>query len=199
MIVFDINMIIRERMHIMAPGPFRNIRFGFLTIIALLVLMAPTAGWAAFAESFTETGTFSDKFIQTGASSYSISLEVPPGRQDMAPNLDVIYSSLRPNGWLGVGWVLDMGAIQRNTRLGLDYTADNYVFTKNARTTELTDRSSDWGGGMYGARIEGKFTKYELVDDGAGGYWIATTRDGDTYYFGQTLASRIENPDGGVL
>ncbi|ACL02564.1 YD repeat protein [Desulfatibacillum aliphaticivorans] len=182
----------------MSIGSGMRIRFGYFAIIALIVFMAPATGWAVFSETFTETSTFSDKFIQTGASSYSVPLEVPPGRQGMAPNLELIYSSARPNGWVGVGWVLDMGAIQRNTRLGLDYTADDYVFTKNARTTELVSRSTDWGADMYGAKIESKFTKYEFKA-GSGDYWVATTRDGDKYYFGQTIASRIENANGDIF
>ena len=172
---------------------------GFISILLLIVILIPSAGWSEFSETFTETNTFSDKFIQAGASSYSVSLDVPPGRQGMAPNLEIIYSSLRPNGWLGVGWVLDMGSIQRNTRLGLDYSGDNYVFTKNARNTELVDRSTDWGNNVFGAKIESKFTQYQLVAGGSGDYWVAATRDGDKYYFGQTLASRVENGDGDIF
>ena len=52
----------------------------------------------------------------SGAATTSIPIEVPPGRKGMAPNLSLNYNSNSSNGWIGVGWGLDMGGIQRNTK-----------------------------------------------------------------------------------
>ena len=51
----------------------------------------------------------------TGAMSYQIPIEVPPGRNGMDPGLTLSYNSRRGNGWVGVGWELEVGAIERST------------------------------------------------------------------------------------
>jgi len=53
-----------------------------------------------------------ESFLFTGAANYRIPIEVPAGRLGMTPSLELIYNSYQKNGWLGVGWTLDMGSIQ---------------------------------------------------------------------------------------
>jgi|GEM_PF-5583898 len=48
-----------------------------------------------------------------GVSYLSHPIEVPPGRDGLSPQNSLNYSSIRGNGWLGVGWDLSMGFIQR--------------------------------------------------------------------------------------
>ncbi len=124
----------------------------------------------------------------TGAASYNIPIAVPPGRNGMAPDLSLVYSSNSKNGWIGVGWSLDMGSIERNTKYGLDYA--DCEFSVNGE--ELRPRT-EWGGtnpdctGWYGARVESNFTKYFF--DGSS--WVATSRDGTKYYYGTSEASQL--------
>ena len=54
-----------------------------------------------------------EPYLFTGAVNYKVPIQVPPGRGGVAPNLSLKYSSYQGNGWVGVGWGLDMGAIQR--------------------------------------------------------------------------------------
>ena len=140
-------------------------------------------------------GSFSsikmDPQVNTGIATTSIPIEVPPGRKDMAPRLSLNYSSNRSNGWLGVGWMLDLGAIQRETRWGLDYSADDYVFAINDSRSELVPRG-DWGADYYGAKIEGEFSKYRYDSITEG--WIVTAKNGTKYYFGSSTASRQDDP-----
>ena len=55
----------------------------------------------------------------TGTATTSIPLQVFPGRNGLQPNLQLTYSSGPGNGWVGMGWKLELGAIERNTRFGV--------------------------------------------------------------------------------
>jgi YD repeat-containing protein len=115
---------------------------------------------------------------------------VPPGRSGIQPNLNLTYNSYQGNGWIGVGWNLDVGSIQRSTRYGVDYTADDYVVVKEGSSSELVERD-DWGAEYYGAKIEGGFARYRYNgEDG----WEVTAKDGTTYFYGTTPASRQDDP-----
>jgi len=57
--------------------------------------------------------------LMTGRFTYSVPIAVPPGRQGAQPTLALVYNSSGGNGWCGVGWNLDVGFIQRDTRRGV--------------------------------------------------------------------------------
>ena len=59
----------------------------------------PAVGLGATPGSFTVT--------EQGSASYSIPIELPPGRHGVAPSLQISYTSSTGNGTLGVGWSLD--------------------------------------------------------------------------------------------
>jgi hypothetical protein len=122
----------------------------------------------------------------TGTATYNVPIIVPPGRGGIAmPNLALTYNSQQKNGWVGMGWDLEIGSIQRNTKFGVDYNGDDFVVDGSV---ELVPRT-DWGAAYYGAKIEGNFTKYRLNYSITG--WEVTARDGTKYYYGQTY--RQEN------
>lgn len=139
----------------------------------------------ALAESASKNGGSAS--IQTGAATYSIPISVSPGRLNLAPNLSLNYSSYQKNGWVGVGWNLDMGAILRSTKFGLDYDADDYLVNVVGSTTELIKRPS-WGQNYYGSKTEGAFSKY--FKEPSGGF-VQTTKPGMKYYFGSNDDSRL--------
>ena len=47
---------------------------------------------------------------------------------------------------------------------------------------------SDWGSNYYGAKKEGRLSKY-YYNSSTGG-WVVTSKNGTTYYYGTTSASR---------
>src|SRR5882672_834942 len=57
--------------------------------------------------------------LYTGAFTYAYPIAVPPGRKGIQPDLKLIYNSQANNGWLGIGWDLSLGSIQRSTKNGL--------------------------------------------------------------------------------
>lgn len=56
----------------------------------------------------------------SGTMSYSVPIEVPPGRRGMDPTLALTYKSSNGNGLIGVGWELETGAIERQSRKGVN-------------------------------------------------------------------------------
>ena len=133
--------------------------------------------------------------IPSGAAVYSYPITVPPGA--LAPNLTLRYNSQRKLSWVGMGWDLDVGYIQRSTKWGVDYnnngedpTKPAFIASINGSTSELV-RKSDWdsvGLTCFSAKTEGDSTKYcRTVNQG----WEVTTVDGATYYFGRTFDSQV--------
>jgi hypothetical protein len=129
----------------------------------------------------------------TGVATSKIPIVVPPGRGAMTPNIYLMYNSRQGAGWVGVGWNLDMGAIQRSTKWGLNYGTNDYVAVINGFHSELVQRN-DWGTNYFGGKIEGAFSKYYLNPTTGG--WEVTAKDGTKYYYGTTSGTRQDNASG---
>jgi RHS repeat-associated protein len=132
----------------------------------------------------------------TGAAGTSTPIVVPPGRNGIAPNLALTYNSSAGNGQLGVGWSLDAGSIQRNTKNGYCVACNDYVASLNGSTSELA-RRNDWdysGAECYEEKIERSFSKYCKVS--STNSWEVTTKNGTKYYYGRTSSARQDNAYG---
>lgn len=158
------------------------------------IMTMSSAGGADSAAGISLPGL--DALLFTGAATVKIPIEVPPGRAGIAPNLAFLYNSYRGNGPLGVGWDIDMGAIQRSTKRGVNYFSNEYVTVINGSSSELISRS-EWGANHYGAKIEGPLSRY-YYDSSTGG-WVVTTKDGTKYYYGTSSASRQDFSGGYVF
>ena len=128
----------------------------------------------------------------TGTATTSIPIEVPPGRQGVQPDLALVYGSNNGNGWLGMGWKLEKGVIERQTKFGVDYSGDDYVFRLSGINVELVNVGND----EYRAKIEGGFTRVKKLTAGDGKpYFEATDKTGKKFYFGQEAATRAADPN----
>ncbi|MEW6326511.1 MAG: SpvB/TcaC N-terminal domain-containing protein [Thermodesulfobacteriota bacterium] len=128
--------------------------FLMVTLCSILIPLASHAG-----EITVGSGVkVRDLAKNTGAANMTIPIEIPPGRKGLAPNLALTYNSNRSEGWIGGGWELELGAIQRATKRGVNYSANDFVFIKNG-SFELVPRG-DWGANCYGSKIEGEFSKF---------------------------------------
>lgn len=110
----------------------------------------------------------------TGRFSYSVPISIPPGRQGAAPVLGLAYNSAAGNSWCGVGWNLDIGFIQRDTRRGvpvkwgttnaLNQYDDAKGFVVNfggvSSRLVLISAGSPTGTYEYRAEVDSTFLKY---------------------------------------
>jgi len=122
----------------------------------------------------------------TGRATTGIPIAVPEGRKGLQPALAMGYSSSSQNGWLGVGWGMDVGFIERSLRDGVPgYDgSDTFTFLFQGVNSELI-RVAD---GTYRAKNEGLFMRFE--EAGVNG-WIAYDKSGTKYFYGQTSVSQI--------
>jgi hypothetical protein len=77
---------------------------------------------------------------QTGAVVHSIPIEVPPGINGIQPDIALTYSSGRPLSFLGTGWTLELGAIERSTSFGppsYDDAKDRFVLVQEGGAQNL--------------------------------------------------------------
>jgi hypothetical protein len=178
----------------------KNLAGLFFVCLVVQLWVSPALGEPAPAESSTRIATDSGQSnggggesalpdLFTGAMSYQVPIEVPPGRNGLQPSLALMYRSNNGNGWVGMGWQLEVGAIERSTRKGVDYTKDNFVFRRAGGISELVSV----GNGGFRSKIESDFTNIQRHPDG---FFIAIDKVGTKYFYGQTANSRIDGLPG---
>lgn len=175
---------------------FRNNTFksSYIYLIILFVFMFEVfmVDAAEFATEAGDTSVKPNANLSSGSASFSVPILVPPGRKSLTPNLALNYSSSnKENGWVGVGWNLGLDFIQRSTKHGLDLYGNDFVVNGSKELVRRSDWDGDNGDG-YGAKIEEEFTRYRFTGITTG--WVATTKDGVEYYYGETAASQTNNP-----
>jgi len=127
----------------------------------------------------------------TGAMSYQIPINVPQGRNGLSPELSLTYRSNNGNGWIGVGWELEFGSIRRATKNGVNYSGDNYQF----KTSDSTSDIVNVGSSEYLSMVESQFSRIrKLTATDNRTYWEITDKKGMRFFFGQSTASRQDNP-----
>jgi hypothetical protein len=138
---------------------------------------------------------------ESGAATYSIAIDVPPGVGGMEPKLGFAYSSQAGNALLGVGWNLSgMSAITRCPRTpAQDGIRSGVAFTLNDRYCldgqRLIAISGSNGANLTEYRTEResftKVTSFGVAGNGPA-YFVLRTKDGLVKEYGNTADSRAE-------
>ena len=157
----------------------------------------------AQAQTTTVAGTTPGQFSvnESGAATYRIPIQVPPGVAGMEPKLELAYNSQGGNGLLGMGWSLSgLSTISRCPRtMALDGARGSVNFDMNDRYCMDGQRlilvSGTYGtaGSEYRTELD-SFSK--IVASGTAGNGVASftvqTKAGLTMEYGNTADSRIE-------
>lgn len=162
------------------------------------------------ATSLSPAGSW-DVSAQTGAFTWSYPMRVPPVPGELTPELTATYNAAAADGriatsnnqtsWLGEGWELSTGFVERRYQVCVEDTdggspetgdlcwdGNHMVLSLNGSTTELI-RDEDSGAWRLrnddGSRVEHRFGSQGTVNgDDNGEYWVVTTTDGTQYHFG---------------
>jgi hypothetical protein len=174
-------------------GVLRSIARAGLTVGLVFMVGQALAG------PMTTPATFD--VSATGAATYTIPIVVPPGVMGMEPKLSLSYNSQAGDGLLGVGWSLSgLSTITRCPRtLAQDGVRGGVRFDANDRFCLDGQRLMAINGGTYGAanteyRTErDSFSKIVSYGGTTGdpAYFMAWTKGGKIYEYGNTADSRI--------
>jgi RHS repeat-associated protein len=139
--------------------------------------------------SESQVGRLSSQIDNTsGALVYRYDVVVPPGRNDMTPELALIYRSTNSaqDSVVGSGWNFNIPHIQRVNKQGSDklYSEDHFVSSLDGELILIS-------GSTYAPKYEnGDFRKYDLTSN----VWTVTEKNGTVFTFGSTASARQDNP-----
>lgn len=169
---------------------------------ALLCLMLAGNLLSAHAQT-TVAGALKGEFAvsPSGAATYRLPIQVPPGIAGMAPKLELVYNSQGGNGMLGLGWGLSgLSAVTRcprtpaqdGARGSVNFNADDR-FCLDGQRLILISGTYGAAGSEYRTEIE-TFSKITAVDAAGNGpaSFLVKTKSGLTQEYGNTEDSRIQ-------
>lgn len=172
------------------------------SFIALVVALGSLAVGTASASVMAIQGSFA--VSPSGAATYTIPVQVPPGVAGIEPNLTLVYNSQGGNGLLGVGW--SMAGLSNITRCPQTRIQDSAITGVNFSSTDrfcldgqrlmLVSGTYGAAGSTYQTEIE-SFSRVTAVGAVAGGgpaSFLVQTKAGLTMEYGNTPDSQVQVP-----
>ena len=131
----------------------------------------------------------------TGALNTTYPIDIPPGRNNLQPNVNLTYTSNdnRQGSIFGEGWSISIPYIQRINKTGTDnlYSTSSPNYFLSSLDGELATTSVI---SAYIARTDnGTFNKY--VFSTSSNQWTMTDKNGTQYLFGSTSDSQQSDPN----
>jgi RHS repeat-associated protein len=135
----------------------------------------------------------------TGAGTFSLPIEVPPGPGGLQPGLTLSYNSqvvdqslsTSQASWVGMGWSLDTGMIERNTRgTTSDKRDDTFSLTLNGVSSMIVKDSNGYH------LADENFWKIEKLSTPDS--WVVWDKVGNTYYFEYTAVAKYSTECGSL-
>ena len=148
--------------------------------------------------------------LNSGTSTYSIELKLPPGRNNCAPNLDLVYNSGNGNRAFGLGWNINSQYIQLQTDKGQPFytlwpNKDGVDNNNNGKIDEVDEFDTiiysnkeeliPTKNGFWRLENESEFIRFERFQKG----WLATLKDGTLLRFGISESSRIQDQENRIF
>ncbi|MEO8637499.1 MAG: glycine-rich domain-containing protein [Candidatus Taylorbacteria bacterium] len=123
-----------------------------------------------------------------GSLNYTYPISLPPGRNNVTPEISLSYNSARQenDSIVGFGWNVGIPFIERLNKTGTEnlYTTNNYASSLSGELSLVT-------GSTWAPRSEDSdFLNYDY----SGNVWTVKDKNGTTYVFGQTAQSRQDDP-----
>jgi RHS repeat-associated protein len=130
---------------------------------------------------------------QTGTGNFTIPITVPAGRNGLAPQLSLSYSSGTGNGPFGLGWDLSLPGITRKTSKGTPLYNDAKDTFILSGAEDLVPIGQFGDATRYKPRTEGLFALIDHHKEPTGlDYWEVKSKDGTTSIYGKAAASELE-------
>jgi hypothetical protein len=169
-------------------------------VILILTLRAPARADTGSAlgdrggegsTAFTGLAHAPEANLFTGALTTAVTIDVPPGRRSMTPQLALQYSSAGGPSPFGVGWDLPIGRLERSTRWGVPrctgpHTVE-FTLTLPSGAAELVRVSP--GSNFYRPAVEQAYVRAEKLE--SQNYWVVRDRSGTIYTFGNADSARV--------
>jgi len=142
-------------------------------------------------------GTFSHDLVKidknTGALNMTYPIVVPPGRNNLQPDVSLVYNNQdsQPGSIFGEGWSIRIPYIERINKTGVNQfygtsTPGYFISSLDGELATTTASSS------YIARTEnGAFNKYTFSSS----TWVMTGKNGTRFTFGSSTISQQNDPN----
>src|SRR5262249_47403097 len=135
--------------------------------------ISPDLAYSSFSKDLVKI----DK--NTGALNMTYPITIPPGRNNLKPDVDLIYNSQggEPQGIFGAGWTISIPYIEHFNKTGIEKffnasTTGYFISSLDGELATTTASSS------YVARTEnGNFNKYAYSNNS----WVMTDKNGTQY------------------
>ncbi len=134
--------------------------------------------------------------LHTGTGNFSVPIAMPPGRNGLQPEVNLVYSTGNGNTCFGMGWQLSIPGVSRKASKGIPRYLDempqgNAFKPSQTQDTFLLSGAEDLvpvdvvdGNIRYRPRTEGLFALIDHVRSQEDNYWRVKTKDGLVSYYG---------------